>query len=118
MNDVLQDLGASEKPRITALNKIDLLDDPAQLDTTLYPNAVPVSALRKVGLDALGEKIAQVLAQRMVIVRVKIPFTRSELVELFYRRGHVEREDYQPDGTVLVGRIPRSLNGYYAPYTV
>ena len=118
VNDVLQDLGASEKPRITALNKIDLLDDPAQLDTTLYPNAVPVSALHKIGLDALGEKIAQVLAQRMIIVRVKIPFTRSELVELFHRRGHVEHEDHQPDGTILVGRIPRSLSGYYASYTI
>jgi GTP-binding protein HflX len=116
VNDVLSELDASEKPRVTALNKIDLLADPSQLDTTLYPNAVPISALYKIGLNALREKIAQVLAERMLIVRVKIPFTRSELVELFHRRGYVEHEEHQPEGTILVGRIPRSLSGYYAPY--
>jgi GTP-binding protein HflX len=116
VNDVLSELDASEKPRVTALNKIDLLADPSQLDTTLYPNAVPVSALYKIGLNALREKVAQVLAERMLIVRVKIPFTRSELVELFHRRGYVEHEEHQPEGTILVGRIPRSLSGYYAPY--
>jgi GTPase len=116
VNDVLKELEANEKPRVTALNKIDLLADPFQLDTTLYPNAVPVSALHKTGLDALREKIAQVLAERMVIMRVKIPFTHSDLVELFHRRGYVEHEDHQPDGTILVGRIPRSLSGYYESY--
>ena len=118
VNDVLRELDANEKPRVTALNKIDLLDDPSHLDTTLYPNAIPVSALHNTGLDALREKIAQVLAERMVIVRVKIPFTRSELVELFHRRGYVEHEDHQSEGTILVGRIPRSLCGYYAPYKI
>jgi GTP-binding protein HflX len=116
VNDVLSELDAGEKPRVTALNKIDLLADPSEIDTTLYPNAVPVSALYKIGLNALREKIAQVLAERMLIVRVKIPFTRSELVELFHRRGYVEHEEHQPDGTILVGRIPRILRGYYAPY--
>jgi GTP-binding protein HflX len=116
VNDVLSELDASEKPRVTALNKIDLLADPSELDTTLYPNAVPVSALHKIGLNALREKVGQVLAERMLIVRVKIPFTRSELVELFHRRGYVEHEEHQPEGTILVGRIPRSLSGYYAPY--
>src|SRR6266446_3333849 len=51
VNDVLRDLDANEKPRVTALNKSDLLDDPSEVDTSLYPNAVAVSALQKVGLD-------------------------------------------------------------------
>src|SRR5206468_648994 len=42
VNDVLHDLEADDKPRVTALNKIDLLDDPAELDLSLYPNAVPI----------------------------------------------------------------------------
>lgn len=116
VNDVLRDLGADQKPRVTALNKIDLLDDPSEIDTSLYPNAVPVSALRKTGLDALREMIARVLAARMEAVCVTIPYDRSELVELFHRRGQVEREEHRPDGTFLAGRIPRSLKGYYAHY--
>src|SRR5438874_4117405 len=74
VNDVLHDLDAGEKPRVTALNKIDLLDDPEDIDLSLYPNAVPVSALKHRGLDALREKIAQVLAESMELVQVMIPY--------------------------------------------
>ena len=116
VNEVLHDLQADEKPRVSALNKIDLLDDPSEVDTSLYPNAVAVSALQKVGLDALLEKIAQVLAASMEAIQVIIPYDKSELVELFHRRGRVEREEHRPEGTCIAGRIPRSLRGYYAQY--
>ena len=116
VNDVLHDLGVSEKPRVTALNKIDLLDDPADVDVSLYPNAVPVSALQGLGLTALREKIAQVLAASMEMVQVVIPYAKSDLVELFHRRGHVDQEEHSPEGTFIAGRIPRSLHGYYRPY--
>ena len=116
VNDVLRGLEANDKPRVTALNKIDLLADPSVLDLSLYPNAVPISALKKSGLDALREKIALVLAASMESVRVVIPFDKSELVELFHRRGHVEREEHTEQGTLVIGRMPRSLLGYFAPF--
>lgn len=116
VNDTLRDLEAIDKPRITALNKIDLLADPSVLDLTLYPNAVPVSALNRIGLDALLERIAHVLAESMEQVQALIPYNRTELVELFHRRGHVEQEEHDPAGTLLSGRIPRVLHSYYAPY--
>jgi GTPase len=116
VNDVLHGLEAADKPRVTALNKIDLLDDPSEVDTSLYPNAVAVSALHKAGLDALREKIAQVLAASMEAIEVTIPYDKSELVELFHRRGHVEREEHLPEGTLLAGRLPCSLGGYYTRY--
>jgi len=118
VNDILQELGVKEKPRVTALNKSDLLDDASEIDTSLYANAVTVSALRESGLDTLRGKIAQVLADRMEQVEVTIPYTKGELVELFHRRGHVEQEEHQPQGTYLAGRIPRTLRGYYAQYRV
>jgi GTPase len=116
VNDVLHGLDAGEKPRVSALNKVDLLDDPEELDISLYPNAVPVSALKHTGLDALREKIAQVLADSMEFVQVIIPYAKGELVELFHRRGHVDQEEHRPEGTFVSGRIPRSLQGYYSPY--
>ncbi len=118
VNDVLRDLNSEEKPRVTALNKIDLLEHPEEIDITLYPNAVPISALQEQGLDALREKIAQVLAENMITVQVMIPFARGELVELFHRRGYVEREEHRSEGTFIEGRIARTLRGYYAPYSL
>jgi GTP-binding protein HflX len=117
VNDVLHELEADEKPRVTALNKIDLLDDPSEVDTSLYPNAVAVSALQKVGLDPLLEQISRVLAASMEAVKVIIPYDKSELVELFHRRGRVEQEEHRSDGTCIAGRIPQSLLSYFAQYT-
>ena len=114
VNEVLHELEADEKPRVTALNKIDLLDDPSEVDTSLYPHAVAVSALQKVGLDALLAQIAQVLAASMEEVQVIIPYNKSELVELFHRRGRVEQEEHRSNGTFIAGRIPRSLLNYFA----
>lgn len=116
VNTVLQDLDVGDKPRVTALNKIDLLDEPDEVDTTLYPNAVPVSALKRTGLEHLLEKIAQVLAASMEAVQVVIPFDKSELVELFHRRGHVVLEEHRTNGTYLTGRLPGVLKGYYEAY--
>jgi GTP-binding protein HflX len=104
------------KLRVTALNKIDLLDEPDELDTSLYPNAVPVSALRQEGLDALCEKIIEVLANNMDTVQVLIPFSNGDLVELFHRRGHIDQEVHKPEGVYIAGRIPPSLHGYYSSY--
>ncbi len=116
VNDVLDGLEANDKPRVTALNKIDLLDDPSELDLSLYPNAVPISALKHIGLDALLEQIAHVLADSMETVCITIPYNKGDLVELFHRRGYVEQEEHRAEGTYLQGRIPRALHGYYAPF--
>jgi GTP-binding protein HflX len=113
VNEVLHELETDEKPRVTALNKIDLLVDPEEVDTSLYPHAVAVSALQKVGLDALLAQIAQVLAATMEVVQVIIPYDKSELVELFHRRGRVELEEHRSNGTFIIGRIPRSLLNYF-----
>ncbi len=118
VNEVLQELESEEKPRVTALNKIDLLANPSEVDVTLYPNAVPVSALKETGLDALCEMIAKVLAESMDTVQVVIPFAKGELVELFHRRGYIEREEHRAEGTFIAGRISRSLRGYYSPYAI
>ena len=116
VNEVLAELHAADKPHVTALNKIDLLEELDTLDTSLYPNAVAISALQQTGLEALQEKIAEVLAANMDKVNVRIPFRNGHLVELFHRRGHVDREEHEVDGICIVGRIPRSLRGYYAPF--
>jgi GTP-binding protein HflX len=113
VSEILGSLQAADKPRVTALNKIDLLEDSTELDISLYPNAVPVSALQRSGLEKLRTKIAEVLANSMEEVQLVVPYEKSELVELFHRRGHVEKEEHRPEGTLLVGRIPRALCGYY-----
>lgn len=60
VNKVLQQLGAADKPTVTALNKIDRLEGslPSGLAATL-PEPVPVSALRGTGIPVLLQKVAR-----------------------------------------------------------
>ena len=70
VEDILSELGLSDKPRLTALNKIDLLldkdrswDEASALsnfpDRTRDQNTVPISAVRSWGLNRLLELISK-----------------------------------------------------------
>lgn len=118
VSDVLAELGAAEKPRVTALNKIDLLPDPSQVDVTLYPNAEPVSATQRINLDALMRRVGEVISERMVRMQVLIPFDRGDLVEAFHRRGQVYRQSETEGGTLLTGAVPRALAPVFGPLRV
>jgi GTP-binding protein HflX len=75
VEDTLRDLGLADKPRVTALNKVDQLPDAdgrpvrsleelssfQQSLTTNIPEAVLISAEKRWGLDALKERLVQVL---------------------------------------------------------
>ncbi len=123
VEEVLEELGAGDKPVVTALNKADLLDrdDPAvqeRLAQALqaYPNAVLVSALRGEGVADLMEAVASRLRQAMVPVRLLIPYAQSELVNRFHEYGHVDKEEYTADGTRMLGRLPVEMAGRFRRY--
>lgn len=118
VSDVLAELGAAEKPRVTALNKIDLLANASLVDVTLYPNAEPVSATQRTNLDALMRRVGEVISERMVRMQVLIPFDRGDLVDQFHRRGQVYRQSETENGTLLTGAVPRSLAPIYGPLRV
>ena len=111
VNDVLEELGASDKPRITALNKIDLLASPASVDTAIYPNAVAVSAVTGHGLEALLAKIGEVLTEDMLYLRALVPYSRGDLLEQWRRRGRVLRQNETEEGTRVEGLAPRAAGG-------
>ena len=116
VDEVLAELGAGDKPRVTALNKTDLLPDPSVLDLSLFENAVPVSAVTQNNLTALLQKVGEVIAEEMVRYTVLIPYERGDLVELFHRRGHVTYQTSEETGARLSGTLPRQIVPIFAPY--
>ncbi len=123
VEEVLEELGAGNKPVVTALNKIDRLDrsDPQarrKLEEALanYPNPVAISALTGEGMDDLLRTIDDVLRKQMVPIRVLIPYSQGELVSQFHQYGQVTREEHTPEGTLLEGRVPVVLAGRFADY--
>jgi len=118
VNQVLRELDAADTPRVTALNKIDRLDDPSVVDRSLFPNAVPISALTHAGFGDLLDTIGRVVAENMDLVRVDIPFGRGELVEQFHRRGRVRQIEHTATGSIITGYLPRALRGVYRTFEI
>lgn len=123
VEEILDDLGASAKPVVVALNKIDrlLLDDPEQrrrIDQALAdnPRAVLISAATKANLDLLLAEIDRALRSRMAAIDVQIPYDRGDLVAFLHEHGTVESVTHSESGTHLVGHLPIELLGRLAPY--
>jgi len=113
VQQVLDQLGAGDKPRVVALNKADLLDpDSPDADgpARVAPGAVVVSALAGTGLDALRAELAALLSSVWVDVDVLIPYTEGALLARIRDRGSLEIE-YGETGARVVGRVPPAAAG-------
>ncbi|MCX5707032.1 MAG: GTPase HflX, partial [Candidatus Omnitrophica bacterium] len=108
---VLKELGIGEKPLITVLNKIDLLEDKLWLGRICqdFINPVPISAKLKENISSLLEKIQENFSKRMQRLEILIPHHRMDLVDIFYRRGKVEEIRYLQKGIKVKVNLPKPL---------
>ncbi|HSM38357.1 MAG TPA: GTPase HflX [Candidatus Limnocylindrales bacterium] len=109
VQEVLNELGAGDKPRITVYNKIDRLD--ADLRAEPMPSserAAFVSAETGEGLPALLERIAGTLRAGMVSIDALVPYARGELVARARSAGDVD-EAYTDTGIRLQGHLPAAM---------
>jgi GTP-binding protein HflX len=111
--EVLEELGAHDKPVITVLNKIDLVTDPEELGalSLRFPEALRVSSLTGAGLDALLAACAVVLAARVSRKDYRIPQQRADLVGLLHREAKVLSTDYDGDDILVCAVVPPTLAG-------
>jgi GTP-binding protein HflX len=121
VEEVLEQIGAGDKPVITALNKIDNLDhsDPEVAQRIAdaeaeYPNAVLLSARTGEGIDALTAMLDDALRKRMLHFDILVPYAQSEIVSLIHENGVLELEEHTNEGTHIVGWVPMKLAGRVA----
>ena len=109
--EVLKELQAGQKPLITALNKIDLIDSQARLLRLKqdFINPVEISAKLRQNMDILTEKIQKNFTARMVNIEIIIPLSRMDLVDLFYREGKVKDIKYLQKGIRIKLSLPKIL---------
>lgn len=108
---VLKQLQADQKPVITVLNKIDLVDNPPQLARLKqdFINSIEVSAKLRQNLDTLLELIQANFSARMVDEEIMIRHSRMDLVDLFYREGKVKNIEYLQEGIKIRLCLPKIL---------
>ncbi|MCX6031679.1 MAG: GTPase HflX [Chloroflexi bacterium] len=115
--EVLEELGATGQPIVTALNKMDLLAaGGSEGQVAGMPDAIAISALAGQGLAELLTRIEEVLTEELVEVQGLLPFQRGDLLGLLHQRGVISREEHLPEGTRLRGRVPASLLPRFEPY--
>ena len=113
--DTLEDIGATDKPIISVLNKTDLLSNAPDLVAAMerFPGTTAISALTGDGLDVLLGRIETLLEKDMVWLDVVVPYELGDLVALFHRRGLIQEEQHGATGTRIAGRLPRTLVGRF-----
>lgn len=120
--EVLDEIGAADKPMITGLNKIDLLgpDEATRADEVAgqFRSSVGISARTGAGLDQLLALIEETLNVSLIRIQVHIPYREGDLVALFHQRGLIEREEHDQTGTILTGRIPGTIAPLFEPYVI
>ena len=119
VEDVLEEIGAGEQPRLLVLNKADALDEERRRELSFrHPDGVIVSALTGEGLEELGERVAHEFEKALVDVDLLVPFSEGgTLSELHHLAGDLERTD-TAEGVRVAVRLPRAVAARFDRYAV
>lgn len=111
VDEVLNQLGAEDKPVIYALNKLDLLKNEFLLKRYLkdFNNSVAISALKGTNLEQLLQMLSFALSGLMSEIEVFIPQDQMHLVSLIYSEGQVLKREYQGSQVYLQARVPPKI---------
>jgi len=112
VEEVLTDLGAADKPRVVALNKVDLLGPSSRRRAVSalsgrYPGAVAISATNRAGLRELLDAIDHTSRGDAVPLEILVPYGREGVLAELRKVGGVERTEYVEGGTRAWGWAPR-----------
>ena len=107
VDDVLEEIGAGDTPRLLALNKVDLLDEEHTRELSFrFPDAVQVSGATGAGLDDLRHAIEARFLATLRPVELLVPYREGgTLSELHDLAGELERED-TAEGVRIRARVP------------
>lgn len=101
VEEVLDSLGATEAPRVEAVNKCDLIAPEAQS----LPGALYISASTGKNVEKLLLRVESELEAGAQEVRLLIPFSRYALVSRLHAMGGVLEQRHSDEGVELRMRI-------------
>ena len=104
VEEVLSELGASDKKTILVLNKIDKATEEqienVKKETSEY-ETIEISAREGINLEELLGLIEENLPYKMKKCEYLIPYDRSDMSSFLHRNGRVLEEDYRENGTFM-----------------
>ncbi len=117
--EVLDMIGSDQVPRLTALNKADLLDETAsaRLRAT-QPDAVLISARGGQGLPELRDRLAAIFARTLKPVHLLIPYADGGVVGRLRGLAADIRQQNTADGIEVTALVPLAEATRYARYAM
>jgi len=111
VEETLDEIDAGHIPTVTALNKIDRLQNPEMAQQTLdsYSRAVAISAHQKTGLPALKTLLQKSLYETYTPITVRLPYQEGNLISIFHESGKIDRIEHERGGVHIQGRLPGRL---------
>jgi GTPase len=119
VDEVLAEIGATEVPRLLALNKIDVLEpmDRARLRERFH-DAVSISAVTGAGVDELLEQVGERLEARAVEVEALLPYAEGTLLARLHDEGRIVSATHTDDGVRVRVRARSADFGPLKPFLV
>lgn len=119
VHSVLRDIGADQVVEILVFNKVDLLIDADLSELKLkYPEAVFISAVRRIGLEDLMEAVAARLRAMARVVDLQIPYDRGDLLALLHREGEVIFQRETDNGYRVKARLEGASLDMFSEFQV
>lgn len=115
---VLREIRAADRPKILALNKIDLpgAADRARRLAHGATRCVAISAAQQQGLDDLRGAIAEALRDRGISFEIEVPLTEGRALALIREHAALQSEMMSDDRIRLTGTIPARYRALIEPY--
>ena len=112
--NVIEELGASDKPIIYVYNKCDMLE--SELVTPEDENTVIVSGVSGKGIDRLLSAIEETIHKFKKKYNLLIPYSAQSVLSSMYNSYSVESVDYLDDGISVVVILDERGRGMYGKY--
>ena len=119
VNEILSDLGASDKPLVLVWNKCDLAG--GDFRSPFFRNEfseVYVSAVTGQGFDDLKEAIKSNLKSDIVRLILHVPFSEGWALPFLYENGTVISVDYEENVSVVEVEINRKFIGRISSFII
>jgi GTP-binding protein HflX len=118
--ETLGNLGAGDKPLLTAFNKVDLVSDPFIRRRLIadWPNSVSISAANGEGIPDFMVALVKMVKSLLTPIRALVPYSESGLVQDCYDYGRVLRTEYRDDGIYLEAELVSEMVSKLAGYTL
>jgi len=115
---VLGELGALDKPIVTALNKTDLPEGAARVRALAdrFAHPVAISARTGAGFDDLRAALGRALGAQTTARRYRIPAGDGALLARLREGAEMLDERYESDWAIIRARVPERLRPALEPY--